>query len=165
MYKILGADGKIYGPVSAEQLRQWLAEGRANAQTQTFAEGATEWRPLGALPEFAGHFAPSVPPVVQPLSPGIPGAGQAPRTSGYATAGLILGILSFVCCFKLLFGALGLIFSLIGLSQINRHPELYEGRALAIAGIVLSILSLLLFGVLLLLALATGHFYFNWSFR
>jgi len=30
---------------------------------------------------------------------------------------------------------------------------------------VLSILSLLLFGALLMLALATGRFYFNWSFR
>jgi len=165
MYKIVGADGKIYGPVGAEQLRQWLAEGRANAQTQTFAEGATEWKPLGALPEFAGHFAPSVPPVVQPLRAGIPGAGQAPRTSGYATAGLIFGILSFACCPKFLFGTLGLVFSLIGLSQINRHPELYEGRALATAGVILSVLSLLFWGVLLLLALATGHLYFNWSFR
>lgn len=64
MYKIVGADGKIYGPASAEQLRQWLAEGRANAQTQTLAEGAPEWKPLGTLPEFAGQFAPPTPPVI-----------------------------------------------------------------------------------------------------
>ena len=57
MYKILGSDGKEYGPVTADQLRQWVVEGRANAQTQTFVEGATEWKPLGTLPEFAGHFA------------------------------------------------------------------------------------------------------------
>jgi len=165
MYKIIGADGKIYGPVSAEQLRQWLAEGRANAQTQTLADGATEWKPLGILPEFAGHFAPSPPPVIKPLPPGTSTIGQLPSTSGFATTGLILGILSFVCCPKFLFGTLGLVFSLMGLSQINRHPGLYEGRGIAIAGIVLSSASLLFFGVLLLLALATGHFHFNWSFR
>jgi hypothetical protein len=165
MYKIVGVDGKIYGPVGAEQLRQWLAEGRANAQTQTLAGGAPEWKPLGALPEFAGHFAPPIPPAIRPLPQGASVSGQFPKTNSFATTGLIFGILSFVCCFKFLFGGLGLVFSFIGLSQINRHPELYEGRGIAIAGIVVSSASLLLFGALLLTALATGHFYFNWSFR
>jgi hypothetical protein len=165
MYKIIGADGKIYGPASAEQLRQWLAEGRANAQTQTLADGAAEWKPLVALPEFAGHFAPPNPPVIRPLPPGSSTMGQLPKTSGFATTGLIFGILSFACCPKFLLGTLGLVFSLIGLSQINRRPEHYEGRGMAIAGIVLSGASLLLFSALWLVALATGHFYFNWSFR
>jgi hypothetical protein len=53
MYRIIGADGQQYGPVSPEQLRQWIAEGRANAQTLIQAEGSTEWKPLGQLPEFA----------------------------------------------------------------------------------------------------------------
>ena len=53
MYKIIGADQKEYGPVTAEQLRQWLAEGRVSAQTQVLPEGATEWKALGDLPEFA----------------------------------------------------------------------------------------------------------------
>ena len=94
MYKIIGADGREYGPVTAEQLRQWIAEGRANAQTPTLADGATEWKPLGALPEFAGHFAPPIPPVIGPLKPGTSTAGQLPKTNSFATAGLIFGILS-----------------------------------------------------------------------
>ena len=53
MYKIIGADQKEYGPVSAEQLRAWLVEGRVNAQTSVQLEGTTEWKPLGSLPEFA----------------------------------------------------------------------------------------------------------------
>jgi uncharacterized membrane protein len=53
MYRIIGADQKEYGPVSAEQLRQWIAEGRAGAHSLVRAEGATEWKPLGELPEFA----------------------------------------------------------------------------------------------------------------
>ena len=80
-------------------------------------------------------------------------------------AGLIFGILAFFCCCKFLFGLLGMIFSLVGLSQINRHPELYEGRGLAIAGLVLSILSLLLAVMLIMIALATGNFHFNWNFQ
>src|SRR5947209_4649585 len=57
MYRIIGADGKEYGPVSAELLRQWIAQGRANAQTRVLAESATEWKPLSEVPEFAADLA------------------------------------------------------------------------------------------------------------
>ena len=53
MYKIIGADQKEYGPVSADQLRQWIAEGRASGASLVRPEGATEWQPLSAFPEFA----------------------------------------------------------------------------------------------------------------
>lgn len=53
MYKIIGADQKEYGPVSGEQLRQWIREGRASAQTLAQAEGHTDWRPIIAFPELA----------------------------------------------------------------------------------------------------------------
>jgi hypothetical protein len=62
MYKILGVDGREYGPATAEQLRQWIREGRASAQTKAQAEGTTEWKPVSAFPEFAdlaGGPAPS----------------------------------------------------------------------------------------------------------
>ena len=42
-----------YGPVSAEQVRQWIVEGRVNAETKLQAEGAAEWKPLAEVPEFA----------------------------------------------------------------------------------------------------------------
>jgi uncharacterized membrane protein len=53
MYKIIGADQREYGPVSAEQVRQWISEGRVNAQTMVRAEGETDWKPLSAISEFA----------------------------------------------------------------------------------------------------------------
>src|SRR6516162_8412404 len=64
MYKIIGADQKEYGPVSADQLRQWMAEGRINAQTLVRPEGETEWRPLSTVPEFASTSG--TPPVPGP---------------------------------------------------------------------------------------------------
>ena len=54
MYKIIGADQKEYGPVTGDQLRQWIAEGRMNAETRVRAEGSETWQPLSAFPEFAG---------------------------------------------------------------------------------------------------------------
>ena len=168
MYKIIGADGGEYGPVAAGQLRQWIAEGRANAQTPVLAPGAREWKPLGTLPEFAGQFAPPVSPAMGPW-PGTSTAGQLPKTNSFATAGLIFGILSLMCCCGCCcgcpFALLGLFFSFIGLSQINRHPELYEGRGLAIAGLILSAASLVLGFGLVLLQLARHPENFEWHFK
>ena len=38
MYYILGGDGKEYGPASADQIREWIRERRANAQTRIRAD-------------------------------------------------------------------------------------------------------------------------------
>jgi hypothetical protein len=38
MYNIIGADGKEYGPISIEQIRQWIADGRINAHTRVQAQ-------------------------------------------------------------------------------------------------------------------------------
>ena len=74
MYKIIGADGKEYGPVTAEQLRQWIREGRASAQTKVQAEGATEWKTLNQFSEFADMLGSAgaglgVPPVAGAVDP------------------------------------------------------------------------------------------------
>jgi hypothetical protein len=52
MYKIIGADRVEYGPVTADRIQQWIAEGRANARTLARSEGTGEWRPLAEFAEF-----------------------------------------------------------------------------------------------------------------
>lgn len=159
-YKIVGVDGRQYGPVPAGQIHQWIAEHRANAQTQVLAEGAAEWKPLSALPEFAFHFATHIPPTIGPGS-------RPPGTSGFAVAGMVFGLLSlpFCCCYGFPFNVLGLVFSATALAQIRHHPEVYEGRGFAIAGLVISILSILFYGIVLVIALATGNGHFDWNFN
>ena len=71
MYKIIGADGKEYGPVSAEQLRQWLTEGRVNNQTRVRADGETDWKAFCEHPEFAAATADQLPPFTSQFSAGI----------------------------------------------------------------------------------------------
>jgi hypothetical protein len=56
MFTIIGDDHAQYGPETAEQIRQWIKDGRANAQTMTHVEGSSEWKPLASLPEFADLF-------------------------------------------------------------------------------------------------------------
>lgn len=82
MYKIIGANSAEYGPVSAEQLRQWINEGRVNAETLAQAAGETGWKPISTYPDFADVFAP------KPASPP-PTLGKAPPTftAGAASVG------------------------------------------------------------------------------
>ncbi|HXB60059.1 MAG TPA: DUF4190 domain-containing protein [Candidatus Acidoferrales bacterium] len=163
MYKIVGADGRQYGPVNEDQIRRWIAEGRANAQTQALAEGAMQWKPLATFPEFAAAFGQQVPPPIRAVT-----GSHLRATNSFATWGMILGIVALVCCcFKVLLATLGLIFSLIGLSQINARPDLYEGRGFAIAGIVLCGISLLIVVLMALFWLTAGtiHPYHPWPVR
>ena len=52
MYKMIGGDGREYGPVAAEQLRAWIREGRVNSQTLLQVAGSEAWQPLSTYPEF-----------------------------------------------------------------------------------------------------------------
>jgi len=54
MYLIIGSDGREYGPVAAEQVRAWIAGGRANLETQAKLFGTDAWRRLGDFADFGG---------------------------------------------------------------------------------------------------------------
>jgi len=107
MFKIIGADQKEYGPISAEQLRQWIREGRANAQTMVQVEGAAGWKPLSTYPEFAGSFGP--PPLVAGQPTGVPLPSQD-KVPNY----LVQSILCTLCC-CLPFGIVAIVFA----AQVN----------------------------------------------
>lgn len=160
MYRIIGADGREYGPISAEQLRQWIAENRANATTRVLVEGSTDWKTLGSLPEFSALLA-TKPRAAIPSAPApFPSAIFAPKTNGFGTAGMVLGIFSLTiglcCCYGMPFNILGLIFSVIALVQINSNPERYTGKGIAITGAVLCVISLFISLILLILVGATS---------
>ena len=84
MYKVIGSDNREYGPASEETVRRWIAEGRANAESQAQAEGETGWRTLGSFPEFAAALATgTVPPA--------PAAIPAPQPAEPAAAAGLIG--------------------------------------------------------------------------
>ncbi len=145
MYRIIGSDGRTYGPTTADLLREWIAEGRADAQTQVWAEGASQWRPLAEYAEFAPLLA------MRPPSLAAPGAACSTTRSpspSLATASLVMGLLSLTCglccCYGLPFNLLGIVFALVALAQMRHQPWPRAGRGQAIAGLVLSLLSLAL---------------------
>ena len=168
MYRIIGGDNEVHGPVDANGIRRWIAEGRANGQTQAQGKGNNNWRALSTFPEFhtdlnpgsAPQYGYAIPPASagQPVPGAVPGAIPMPPvqggTNGMAVTSMIMGILSLLCtypCLGLPFNILGIIFGGVGLGQIKRNPML-DGRGMAIAGLVMSILS----AALLLLLFFTG---------
>ena len=117
MYRIIGTDGKEYGPASAEDIRHWLAENRVNAQTLAQAENLPVWRPLYSFSEFFDAIK-AAPNTIGPLPPsanrlasnkiaaGIFGIllgslGIHKFILGYTGAGLVMLLITFLSCFTL----------------------------------------------------------------
>ena len=116
MYKIIGVDGQQYGPVSAGEIRRWIAGNRVKAQTLAQMEGASEWKPLGSFSEFAPELKVMPPPMVPPptvtsrasskIPAGILGIllgslGIHKFILGYTGAGLVMLLVSVLSCFIL----------------------------------------------------------------
>ena len=77
MFTIIGADGREYGPVAADQVKGWVAAGRANGQTKAKLEGSADWKALADFPEFADVFAAPMPP---PTASAVPAGPVDPAT-------------------------------------------------------------------------------------
>jgi len=149
MYKIVGADGKEYGPVPLEQLQKWIREGRVNAQTRVQAAGTIEWKALADIPELRASL-PSGPVPGAPAPAGYPASPTADQSQGMAVTSLVLGILSVVGC--LLFtGIPAVICGHIARNRAQASPVRYGGAGLALGGLItgyigiaMSVFSLLL---------------------
>jgi hypothetical protein len=161
-YRIIGNDGKTYGPVNAEQIRLWIGQGRVESRTAIFVEGATDWTFIGLLPEFAGNFG-TPPPTIGSLKSG---TGQVKKTNAFAIWSLVCGALAWTCCCCCIpFNLLGAVFGIIALVQISAHSETQEGRSLAIAGLILAVTNLLWCFGLTLFDFATNQAKFIQNFN
>ena len=136
MYRIIGADQKEYGPISAEDVQRWIAEHRLYANSFARAETGGEWKPLSQFPEFSVALSTAAPIT------GFQSSSPIQQSNSMATLGLVLSCFSLICCGCGPFPILGVVFSCIGLAQANRDPA-QTGRSLAIAGIVIGVVALL----------------------
>jgi hypothetical protein len=135
MYKIIGADQREYGPISGEQVRQWIHEGRLNATSKIQVEGAGDWKLLREIPEFSAILPAPPPPITYHAAPG------APPANSKATWALVTGILSILCC--QVFAPVSIVLGAMALSQIKQNPH-QGGRGMAVAGIIMGCVSILL---------------------
>lgn len=152
MYKIVGGDNKEYGPVTAGQLREWIAQNRANANTIVSFQGGP-WKPLSTFPEFSdllrpGTIAGGPPPTYTTSSPSnAPNMFDGRISNWPGVSSLTLGILSiFPCCCTCPVTALiGLVLGIIGVVQIRKNPGHYTtSDKIPIIGIALCVLALIM---------------------
>jgi uncharacterized membrane protein len=103
MYTIIGGDGKEYGPVSIEQVRAWIAGGRANLSTRVKAAGSDEWKAIADCPEITGSGyraaggAASVPGVGRHVSLDIMSCYDRSWTLLKANFWVLVGVTFLIC--------------------------------------------------------------------
>jgi Domain of unknown function (DUF4190)/GYF domain 2 len=157
MYKIIGIDGKEYGPVDLDQVRQWIAQGRVNTQTRLKAGDASDWKPASEIPELAALFAPAAKPPLLALPASTPPVLTSPvpstKEKGLAIFSFVLGLTAFVLCLSALTGIPAIIFGHVARHRAVRSPERYGGIGFANAGLVLGYVSILFSFVVLALLL------------
>ena len=151
MYKIIGSDGKEYGPINLDRMRQWVSEGRINAHTQIQAPGSQDWKPAGDIPEISSLLAEraGVAGSSSALSAQPPGAQGAPQ-KGLAITSLVLGILAFLTCFT---NIPAIICGHIALNRARRDPGHHGGRGMALTGLILGYISLAVVPIAILAAM------------
>lgn len=124
-YKVIGGDLKQYGPVSAEDLRKWIADGRLNAQSLVQVHGDIEWRQLSTFPEFADLLA-GKPAALNPPPPALAPMANTERQAALqrvkapAVALMVAAILNIVLA---VWGLLQTIFFRPTEEQINAELQ------------------------------------------
>lgn len=161
-------NGQQFGPAGEEQIKAWLQEARIGPNTLVWTEGMAGWQPLSATPLWQGVAGP--PPATPPAypSPSGPPAPSVPSvpSQGRAIAGMVLGIWSLVfsCAWPLTLPAaiVGLVLSRGEVQKARRMGV--KANGLATAGMVCSIVALVLGSIALILFFARvmgGHHHFH----
>jgi len=65
-YKIIGADGKEYGPVALSELQKWVVEGRITGATQVSRSDQQGWSTAASIPELGVSDSTGPAPVAAP---------------------------------------------------------------------------------------------------
>ena len=79
-YKIIGGDGKEYGPVSLNQLKTWIGEGRIDGEIQVMRSDQSNWGPAASLPELGLGASPDTPPSAPAPAPPAAPVSPTPAT-------------------------------------------------------------------------------------
>jgi hypothetical protein len=118
-YTIIGGDKKEYGPVTAAEVRQWIAEGRLDAFSLARSDNDTEWRPLAAFPEFGTSFQtrPATPPPLTALPNRNPDVGHQAALEAVKNPSICLILTGLLNILLSLWGAAEAVFFPVDIDQ------------------------------------------------
>ncbi|MBC8002723.1 MAG: RDD family protein [Opitutaceae bacterium] len=124
-YKIIGGDGREYGPASLDELKAWIREGRVGHATQVWRSDNTIWAAAEQFQELGFDLGQihKIPPIDS--FGGLETVGFWPRLGAYLLDQIVLFGLSF------------LIFeTLMGITPLGTDPNTMDwaafGRRMAI---------------------------------
>ncbi|MBL4641467.1 MAG: DUF4339 domain-containing protein [Verrucomicrobiales bacterium] len=129
-FKANDKDETEYGPLDAEQIREWVREKRMDNNSLVEVDGSGEWVPLATLPEFQDAFA-APPPAPAQGEGGV--STVIPYKNVPALIAYYVGVFCIICPPLLCFPAI--ILGVIGLRRVKENPEI-KGTAHAWIGIL-----------------------------
>jgi hypothetical protein len=132
MYHIIGGDDQKHGPVDEAKIREWITEGRANAQSKACKAGDSQWRQLSEFPEFAPEFGistPVAPPIAVPhQEQGDATGGIIPYKNKHALIGYYMSVGGlFMMCIPvigLMYTISVVVFGVKGLKNVKANPQI-----------------------------------------
>lgn len=140
-YKIIGADSREYGPVEIDEIRDWIAEGRADADTLVCEVDGNQWIKLRDLPD---------------VEDALPKLATARPTGTLQINYLVPAILcTLFCCLP--FGIAGILFALQANAKVQQGD--IDGAAVAASRAkLMCLLSFLLGLISLIWFFSSGEF-------
>jgi hypothetical protein len=110
-YFLIGTDGRHYGPLSQDDVRMWLADGRAGRYSRARRDTEDQWTALRDMPEFEPDTRP---PHLGGGNPGSAAVAETEADSEHRQAPATPGRLDPVSCFKRAWWLLTRDFALLG---------------------------------------------------
>jgi uncharacterized RDD family membrane protein YckC len=93
-YKMIGGDGREYGPAPLEEMKSWIREGRVSGATLIWRSDSPSWVPASQFTEFQPELggAPQLRSGESFMEP----VGFWPRLAAYIIDRIALGIVSYM---------------------------------------------------------------------
>jgi hypothetical protein len=151
-FRVRLADGREFGPASAEMLAQWAREGRIPRDASVVLDDDS-LMPAIQHPAIAPVFG--APPVVRPIMaagrPDAPMSGLIPYRNAPALVGYYVSVASLIPFVGMLLGPVAIVLGVVGFRAYRREPH-RKGAAHSWVAIILgSITTVGYWGILLLL--------------
>ena len=122
-YKIMGGDGREYGPVDAHQVKTWVGEHRLEKKSPVMVDEAKDWVFLESLPEFTSALAAQS----EGASPPVLGRGGLnsviPYKNPRALVAYYFGVFAVLPLIGIVFGVIAFCLGVSGLRFRRRKPE------------------------------------------
>lgn len=147
MFSVRGADGKVYGPVDLDTLRQWATEGRLVPTTEVIEIATQRRMPASYVPGlFQNHpdndnrwARPPQSPYPRSYASYNPSQASADLTTGWVF--FALGAAGCVIC-----GILSLVFFPLAIAQANRSEVRLSQQASTLRILSITFLALYVVG-------------------